>query len=248
VQAGRLLPDPEELNVTTDGSIELSIIIPAYSEAANLELILPRLKEELEPVEPSYQIMIVDRVQTTDETEKVCAVNAVSYVNRSPTDSYGDAMRSGIAAVGGKRILVMDADGSHDPGFIKELLSQKEGYDIVIASRYIAGGGSHVSSGSIAMSRVLNLAFATAFGLHCSDISNSFKLYDGQLLKSLSLDCQNFDIIQEILVKMLRRKPDLKIKEVPFHFGQRLKGTSKREYIKFITSYLRTLLKLRLSV
>jgi dolichol-phosphate mannosyltransferase len=232
----------------TDELFELSVIIPAYNEAANLELILPRLKAALEPVEPSYQIMIVDRVQATDETEAICLKNSVSYVNRSPTDSYGDAVRSGIKAVSGKRILVMDADGSHDPAFIKELLSQKEGHDVVIASRYIDGGGSHVSGGSIFMSRMLNLAYAIAFGLRCSDISNSFKLYDAKLLKSLSLECQNFDIIQEILVKMLRRKPDLKIKEVPFHFGERLQGTSKREYIKFIISYLTTLLKLRLSV
>jgi dolichol-phosphate mannosyltransferase len=229
-------------------TVELTVIIPAYNEAANLKLVLPKLQEALAVAEPAHQILIVDRVQASDDSEEVCRAAGVSYINRTPSDSYGDAVRSGIKAAQGKRILMMDADGSHDPEFIQKMLACKDGNDVVIASRYIEGGGSHVSGASIAMSRLLNLAFSAAFGLHCSDISNSFKLYDAEMLKSLSLECDNFDVIQEMLVKLIRRKPDLKIKEVPFHFGQRLTGSSKREYVKFITSYLRTLLKLRLSV
>jgi dolichol-phosphate mannosyltransferase len=81
-------------------------------------------------------------------------------------------------------------------------------------------------------------------GLKCRDVSNSFRLYDGAALRSLSLECENFDIIEEILIKLSLSKKDFTTLEVPFTFGTRKAGKTKRNLLTFAISYLGTLCKL----
>ncbi len=224
--------------------VELSVVIPSYNEAKNLDFVLPRLNSALTTTGLDYEILIVDAVQPDDATRQVCLKNAAKYLNREPNNSYGAANRSGIKAANGLHIIIMDADGSHEPEFIHKMLSFKDEFDIVIASRYTKGGASRASTKAIVMSRMLNATYGLVFGLPYSDLSNSFKLYKAEVLKKLDLKCENFDIIQEILVKARRNKPGLKIKEVPYIFQERVTGKSKRETPKFIYTYLRTLCRL----
>jgi dolichol-phosphate mannosyltransferase len=76
-------------------------------------------------------------------------------------------------------------------------------------------------------------------------MSNSFKIYDGDRLRALDLRCDNFDIIEEIMVGFARDDRPLRIKEVPFTFQARCKGQSKRNLLAFILSYVFTLARLR---
>ena len=78
-------------------------------------------------------------------------------------------------------------------------------------------------------------------------MSNSFKLYRTADLKRLRLRCRNFDIIEEILFKLRRKNPALRIREVPFTFKQRMFGSTKRNLVLFIVTYVLTMLRLRLS-
>ncbi len=55
-------------------------------------------------------------------------------------NTFGDAVRTGIAEAMGERIIFMDADGSHAPEFILKLIDQSDANEIVIASRYVEGG------------------------------------------------------------------------------------------------------------
>jgi dolichol-phosphate mannosyltransferase len=224
--------------------VELSVVIPSMNESKNLDFVLPRLNSALTTTGLDYEVLIVDTVNPDSATQEVCKKNAVTYINRKPNNSYGSANRTGIAAAQGAHILIMDADGSHEPEFIHKLLEYEEQYDIVIASRYMKGGASRATTKAIVMSRMLNATYGTVFGLHHADLSNSFKLYKATVLKGLELRCENFDIIQEILVKARRRNPQLKIKEIPYIFQERATGKSKRETAKFIYTYLRTICRL----
>jgi dolichol-phosphate mannosyltransferase len=96
------------------------------------------------------------------------------------------------------------------------------------------------------MSIVLNLSYALVLGLRCKDVSNSFKLYRGERLRALTLRCDNFDVVEEILYKLKRRDPGLRIVEVPFTFKKRMFGETKRNLVLFIVTYLYTIVKLRL--
>lgn len=225
-------------------SVELSIVIPAYMEEENLRLLLPRLRKTVETVIASFEILIVDTRDPRDSTRQVCEESRVSYLNRRGSDSFGAAVRTGISQSRGRHVLFMDADGSHPPEFIPRLLEFKEDFDVVIASRYIGGGHTENTPVLIWMSRVLNMTYALVLNIRCRDVSNSFKIYRGEELRAVQLRCENFDIVEEILVKLSRRHP-LTIKEVPFTFKKRMFGESKRSLVLFLFSYLFTLLRLR---
>ena len=230
----------------SQASLDLSVVLPAYEEAANLRLLLPRLTRSLSTLGISHEILVVDTVEPRDDTAEVCADHAVRCVRRSPSNAFGDAYRTGIAETRGRRVLFMDADGSHAPEFIAELYPHVFEHDIVIASRYVKGGRTENSALLEFMSRVLNLTYAIVLGIRCRDMSNSFKIYDGDRLRRLDLRCGHFDIVEEIMVGFARDGRRLKIKEVPFTFRRRDAGRSKRKLLAFILSYFFTLLRLRL--
>ena len=224
---------------------ELTVAIPAYKEAANLRHILPRLAAALAQVE--HETLVVDTSSPQDDTRQVCADNGAGYINREGGDSYGDAVRSAIRHARGKYLLFMDADGSHRPEFVPQMLAARGERVVVAASRYVEGGGSENGAVSVLMSRTLNRVYCLALGIDCRDISNSFKLYNADALKKLKLECANFDIIEEMLFKLARADKGLAVKELPYVFQSRIEGRSKRNLLLFIFSYLRTLVKLRLS-
>lgn len=224
---------------------DLSVIIPAYLEEENLRVILPRLKTVLAGLKIKYEINVIDTMASKDNSKEVCLDNGVNYLSREKSDFYGDAVRTGIKYAQGNRIIFMDADGSHTPEFIPQLLSNSTGSDVVIASRYIAGGMTDNSFVLILMSKIVNLVYSKVLDLQCKDVSNSFKLYQSEMLKNLSLYSNNFDIVEEILFKLKKQKPDLKIKEIPYTFKERMFGHTKRNLIIFAFSYIFSLIKLK---
>jgi dolichol-phosphate mannosyltransferase len=224
-------------------NIKISVVLPAYREAENLRVILPKLKAQMDRTGAPYEILVVDARQALDSTQEVCLQNSVTHLKRENADAYGDAVRTGIARAAGEYILFMDADGSHSPEFIPRLCEFKEQRDVVIASRYVAGGSTENNIVLILMSLTVNFLYSVVLGLHCRDVSSSFRLYRAQPLKRLHLSCDNFDIIEEILFKL--KRSGSAFKEVPFAFKQRMFGKTKRNLFLFALSFLFTLTKLR---
>ncbi len=227
---------------------DLTVIIPAYREGENLKEILPGLLAMLEMSDCQWEVLIVDTEDPLDDTEVVCRSfdnSRLRHLRRSSGPSFGSAVRTGIAASSGRYLVFMDGDGSHDPAFVLKLFEQRDNADVVVASRYIAGGGTENSFVLKLMSYAVNLAFRVMFSLNCKDVSNSFKLYQGEQIRALRLTSNNFDIIEEILVKLKRRKPELNILEIPFMFRNRVHGTTKRNLISFAMTFGMTLVRLR---
>ena len=76
-------------------------------------------------------------------------------------------------------------------------------------------------------------------------MTNSFRLYKRSVLTSLRLQSNDFDILEEILIKAVTKKPPARIAEVPVTFARRKAGESKRKLVQFAFGYLTTLRKLR---
>lgn len=226
----------------------LSVVIPAYLEAENLRVLLPRIKESCDQLGVDYEIIVVDTMEPKDDTRSVCLKHSVRYINRRGGNNYGDAVRTGISEASGQYTLFMDADGSHTPEFIKELFSKHEQADVVIASRYVEGGETDNGWHLVLMSNIVNMIYSVVLGLPCKDVSNSFKLYRTLMLKEISLECNNFDIVEEILFRMKHKHPKVKILELPYTFKKRMFGETKRNLFIFMATYLWTLVRLRLSV
>lgn len=233
-------------------SRQVTVIIPAIDEGKNLRALLPQLNEvkrQLIGDNIELDIMVVlPRVADSISLEAI-RTNQCRYVNRVPSDSFGDAIRTGIVNIppSSDFTVCLDADGSHNPRSIEKLIHYSDAADVVVASRYTKGGSTSHPFLLEVMSRLLNMTFRLVIGIPCSDISTNFKLYRSSDLKQLELRSSNFDIIEEILIRLKHQvRPDLKILEVPDHFGERIDGRSKRRFLIFSISYVVTLVKMKL--
>jgi dolichol-phosphate mannosyltransferase len=222
----------------------LSIVLPAYEEAENLKLLLPKLHAAAQPLAASHEIVVVDTESPRDATPQVCQQYNARYVARRGGNLYGHAIRTALEEVRGHYVVFLDADGSHNPDFLAALWQHRETADLVIASRYIRGGKTENPAVLIFMSHVVNYVFRFVLGLKCFDVSNSFRLYRGAELRKLKLRCHHFDIVEEILVKLVFARRDYIIKEVPIVFEKRKAGQTKRNLFTFAIGYGVTLVRL----
>jgi dolichol-phosphate mannosyltransferase len=242
-----MTPETEATGPSESSSerLDLSIVIPAYLEGENLPYLLPLIKQAAADLTPRFEVLIVDTEEDMDNTRAACEAEGVRHVNRTGGNSYGDAVRTGIALARGEYLLSMDADGSHGPEYYASMWARREASDIVIGSRYVAGGQTENPAILIWMSYVLNLTFRWAFRIRAKDITTSFRLYRRSILTPLRLESNDFDILEELLIKAVTRKPPARIVEVPVIFKRRKAGESKRKLVQFAFGYLKTLQKLR---
>ena len=143
----------------------------------------------------------------------------------------------------------MDADLSHEPRFVADLWNARGSGEVLIASRYVAGGAATMPLGRRLLSRLLNRVFARGLGFRVRDLSSGFRLYDARALQGIGLSASDVDILQEILVKI--QMQGWRVREIPFTYAPRVFGSSSARVIPFGLSYLRTfysLWKLRNSI
>lgn len=225
--------------------MKLSVLLPSYNEEENLKTLLPQIKENLDKEENlEYEILVVDSMEKTDNTKEVCEENNVKYFNRENGNNYGDAIRTGIAKAQNDYLLIMDADGSHSPKELSKLIKDCEDYDLTIGSRYIKNGKTENNFILIFMSWMVNIAYRLCLKIKVKDISNSLRIYKAKDIKSIKLESDNFDIVEEILIKLCLTNKEYKIREVPITFEKRKQGKSKRKLVKFIFSYIKTMKRL----
>ena len=234
-----LLHDPN------NNPVELTVMIPAYREAASLTDLLPRVRAAAAALTPSYEVLIVDTQEPMDDTAAVCAAAGVRHLYRTGGNNYGDAIRTGIREARGTYMLCMDADGSHNPSYFQSMWDKRETWDITIGSRYAKGGQTENPKVLIFMSWVVNFTFRMAFNIKAKDVTNSFRLYNRDILLPLKLESNAFDILEELLIKAVTARPPARVGEVPVTFERRKAGESKRKLAQFALGYFNTLRKLR---
>jgi SAM-dependent methyltransferase len=132
----------------------------------------------------------------------------------------------------------MDADFSHPPGFVADMWANRLSAEIVIASRYAAGGIARMSAGRYVLSRILNTVFARGLSLPIKDLSSGFRLYKAAAVKGRPFMALNLDILQEILVRAYA--DGWKVQEIPFRYSVRRRGSSAARVVRFGLDYLRT--------
>lgn len=238
----------------TEAGIKLSVMMPCYLEEENLEVILPKIDEVLKKLGVNSEILVVDTMSPMDSTPDLCGklceqgMGSLRYVPRRGGNNYGDAIRTGIKEARGEYLIVLDADGSHNPKDIARLYHEMESAPnctVVIGSRYMKGGDTDNGFILKLMSRTLNVFYRVLFRLKVKDVSDSYRIYRTRLLKRMDLECDNFDVVEEVLIKLRDRYPKREIREIPVYFNKRAYGESKRDLWKFILSYLSTIRRLK---
>ena len=156
-------------------TLDLSVVIPAMNEALNLEQLLPSLRDALEKLGASHEIIVID-ASSPDATRQVVEEAGARYINESAR-GYGAAILRGVREAAGKYIITMDADQSHPARFIKDLWQARDRGEVVIASRYVEGGRADQPISRYYLSRVLNTFFRVGLSVEVRDLSSGFRLY-----------------------------------------------------------------------
>lgn len=225
----------------------ISFILLAYNEGENLKKIIPKIRHYADTTDVEYEIIVVDTAEPTDDSEIVCHECGAIYMNQS-SPGFGGALMDGIQAASMERIITIDSDGAHDPSYIPTMVKEfnSRDVDVVIGSRYVRGGGTNDPWHNVMMSRLLNVTYSHVLHLSAKDLSTNFRMYRTSDIQGLKLDCVNYDILQEILIKMrCRLERDIQIYEFPIVLQKRISGQSKRKLFTFIRSYIVTLMKLK---
>lgn len=238
----------QSLNRT--GSFHATVIIPAYQEKDNLEVLIPEICSSLRSITPQIDFTILTVLPTfaTDDEMRELQKLGAKPIRRQPGNSFGDAIRTGIMSTPKDSLfsIFMDADGSHRPHGLMKILLAPSDYHVVVASRYTKGGKSENSTILKLMSKTLNLIYSFVLGIQCLDVSNSFKRYYSRDLSRLVLEAEHFDIVEEILFRVkVMHCDEFQILEIPDTFYTRMSGKSKRQLGIFIVSYIFSLYKLR---
>lgn len=224
-----------------------SIVAPAYNEE---EVIADFFQTVMEKLSGQQFELVVINDGSTDRTKDILAQLQGQYdnlviVEHPENRGLGAGLVSGFKKAKGDVVVTMDADLSHDPSYIFSMVKKIGlGYDIVIASRYVTGGGMEgVPVWRQLISRTANGLLKRACGWKVRDASSGFRAYRAGLLKDLKNLDAGFSVQVEILRELL--KVSEKVYEQPFILKNRKAGRSKMKYLALIPKYTGLLLSLK---
>ena len=216
--------------------IKVSLIVPTYNEAKNLPLFFEEINKIIDKSKIDLEYIVVDD-NSPDGTGQVAEQLKTQYpikiIHRAGKLGLGTAVIEGFKLSDREIIGVMDADLSHDPSILNQLIgSFEQGYDIAIGSRFEEGSVVEnwtisrmlISKSGVGLARLIT---------HTKDPLSGYFFLKRQVIAGLNLKTTGYKILLEILVK---GKYD-KILELPYSFRMRRFSTSKlnyKEYVLFI--------------
>ena len=201
---------------TTD-SIEVTILLPAYNEEQSIGQTIREIKQLL----PRYEILVIDD-GSSDNTRQE-AINAGANVMRHPHNiGNGAAIKTGLRYASGEWILMMDADGQHQPEDIARLLEYKDEYDMVVGAR---SKGSKTSWHRNTANFIYNWLASYVSKFKVEDLTSGFRLVkNDRIARYIYLLPNTFSYPSTITMAYLRS--GLSVKYVPIKTQAR-KGKSK---------------------
>jgi dolichol-phosphate mannosyltransferase len=208
------------------------VVVPTYNEAENLPLLVPKILER----DPRLEILVVDD-DSPDGTGRIADEFAareprVHVLHRTAKAGLGAAYRAGLRRaleLGADFVIQMDADFSHPPEALSELLREIEEHDVVLGSRYLDG----ITVVNWPIERILISYFGNWYvrkvtGLPITDTTGGFRCIRAELLESLDFErirSTGYAFQIELNYRFVKRRA--RIKEIPFFFVDRTRGDSK---------------------
>ncbi|NTW69779.1 MAG: polyprenol monophosphomannose synthase [Chlorobiaceae bacterium] len=210
------------------------VIIPTYNEAENIG----RLLNDLEKLYPSTVDMLVIDDNSPDGTRGIvqslkAAMPALHIITRPGKLGLGTAYLTGFRYAlehNYQYVVEMDADYSHDPAMVAELLAAVKGADLVIGSRYMNNTINVVNwpLRRLILSKLASIYTRMVTGLPVADPTSGFKCFSSRVLRELDLDrinSQGYSFQIEMNFRVWKK--GFVIREVPIVFVDRTVGKSK---------------------
>jgi len=215
--------------------LELAVVLPTFNERANIAPMVARLEAALGPT--GWEAVFVDDNShdgTAEEARRIGRTDPrIRVIQRIGRRGLASAAIEGMCATAAPFVAVMDADHQHDPALLVEMLAAvKSGeYDLAYASRFAVGGNADglSSKGREQGSRVANALARRLTGTDLSDAMSGYFLLPTQRLREQAdnLSGIGFKIMLDILATA---RPQLRVKELPLKFAERLNGASKLDH------------------
>lgn len=208
------------------------LVLPTFNEAGNIEQLV---RQALANLPADLRLLVVDDNSpdgTGEIAERLSAELPVEVLHRPGKEGLASAYIAGFGHVlerGAGLILQMDADFSHDPADLRRLVEASERADLVLGSRYVAGGEVRdwsplrraISRGGSAYARLV-------LGIEVRDLTGGFKCFRREVLESIDLkriSSQGYAFQAEITYRALQKGFD--VLEIPIVFRDRRVGKSK---------------------
>lgn len=204
----------------------LSVVIPAYNEEPTLESVLDKVASV--PLKLNVELLIVDD-GSKDRTAEIAQAWANAHsedkrisvkVIRKENGGKGTAVRRGIEESSGEYVIIQDADLEYDPNdYIKLLEPMLAGEAQVVYGSRITGPDKPGSLKFYLGGKLVTLATNILYWSHITDEPTCYKLFKGDLIRSIPLTCTGFEFCPEVTAKVLKR--GLRIAEVPIRYFPR---------------------------
>lgn len=223
----------------TGGNPSVWVCLPTYNEAENLPQMVDQLLIVFDRHAINGQVLVIDD-DSPDGTgriaDEIAAREArVAVLHRPARQGLGRAYRDGFQFVldrGADLIVEMDCDFSHDPSALPSLLEAAKGADVVLGSRYIAGGATEnwgltrrlVSRGGCAYARLV-------LGIEPHDLTGGFKCFRRGVLEEIPLGqvgAAGYVFQVEMTYRAILH--GFRVAEVPILFRDRTAGSSKMSH------------------
>jgi dolichol-phosphate mannosyltransferase len=226
------------------------VIVPTYNESEN---VVPLLEAIRELGIAGLEVLVVDDA-SPDGTASLVRAFAERHpfagvLERSGPRGRGHAGRDGYLAAlarGADLVIEMDADLSHDPRYLPDLIAAARTHDVVLGSRFVAGGSDRDRA---LWRRVVTLAanfyIRVVFGIGVRDANSGFRCFRRAALEAIDpkgLRSPGPAIVQEVLFRA--KRCGLRVGEVPVAFTDRAHGDSKLGWGELWQGYV-TVLRLR---
>mmetsp|Transcript_5535 Transcript_5535/g.8502 ORF Transcript_5535/g.8502 Transcript_5535/m.8502 type:complete len:294 (-) Transcript_5535:351-1232(-) len=243
------------MSTNSSNNMLYSIILPTYNERENLPIMTQLIHDTFTDAKLNYEIVVVDdnspdkTLNVAQSLQSIFGKDHIKIVSRAAKLGLGSAYSAGLKVSSGQRIILMDADLSHHPKFIPEMIavmdSTTKKVDIVSGTRYSRGGGvagwdTYRKLTSCGANFLAKFLLATG---GASDLTGSFRLYERYALEQIlpQVKQKGYAFQMEIIVRA--HKSGMKIGDVPITFVDRIYGESKLGANE-IVMYLKGLLQL----
>jgi dolichol-phosphate mannosyltransferase len=215
----------------------LWLFLPTYNEVENVEGIVRATAAELERAVPGdWCVLVVDDASpdgTGALADRLAAeLERVEVLHRPGKEGLGKAYLAGFARAldrGAERVVVMDADFSHDPAYLPALLAASEEADLVLGSRYVAGGRiADWPRLRRLLSRFGSVYARAVLGVGVHDLTSGFRCVRRAVLETVepsTLRAQGYVFNIELTYRALLA--GFRVTEVPICFRDRTAGDSK---------------------
>jgi dolichol-phosphate mannosyltransferase len=229
---------PGEMGMAEDRAPKIIVVLPTYNEKENL----PRITAALFALNlPNFEILVVDD-NSPDGTGQLAEDLRSQYdelvhvLHRAQKEGLGPAYIAGFRQaleLGADLIVQMDADFSHQPHYLRTMLDNLNGSDVVIGSRFMRGGGVDKSWSLYRklLSLWANRIYTPAI-LHLPvyDATGGFKMWRRNTLLGMGLDrIQSNGYVFQVEMSYVAHRLGYKLAEFPIYFPDRQVGESKMD-------------------